>query len=208
MPTLLASYSETNKDDAADFYTSNWRGQSFKTPDDGVTYTITSVKIYGSRIGTNGCGNFNVKLYSHSGTYGTSSVPGSLLATSDTANGSNFTANPTFTLYEIAFSGAQQVELDPNTAYVLTVETSTGDIDNRCFWGRDGSSPSYGGNGMYTPSYPSWTAQADVDKCFYVYGQGPAGPAHLKTWNGIAKANIKTINGKAIANVKTINGIS
>lgn len=37
---------------------------------------------------------------------------------------------------------------------------------------------------------------------------GAAGPAHLKTWNGIATANIKTINGKAIANVKTINGIT
>jgi hypothetical protein len=34
-----------------------------------------------------------------------------------------------------------------------------------------------------------------------------SGPAHLKTWNGVAKANIKTINGIAIANVKTISGV-
>ena len=36
----------------------------------------------------------------------------------------------------------------------------------------------------------------------------PSGPAHLKTWNGVAIANIKTINGIPIANVKTWNGIN
>lgn len=34
-----------------------------------------------------------------------------------------------------------------------------------------------------------------------------AGPANLKTWNGIAKASIKTINGVAIGSVKSVNGI-
>lgn len=35
-----------------------------------------------------------------------------------------------------------------------------------------------------------------------------AGPANLKTWNGLAKASVKTINGLAIASVKTWNGLA
>lgn len=35
-----------------------------------------------------------------------------------------------------------------------------------------------------------------------------AGPANLKTWNGLAKASVKTVDGLAIASVKTINGLS
>jgi hypothetical protein len=35
-----------------------------------------------------------------------------------------------------------------------------------------------------------------------------SGPAHLKTWFGVAVANIKTINGVAIGNVKTLDGIA
>jgi hypothetical protein len=34
-----------------------------------------------------------------------------------------------------------------------------------------------------------------------------AGPAKLKTWNGLATAKIKTIDGLVIAKVKTINGL-
>lgn len=35
-----------------------------------------------------------------------------------------------------------------------------------------------------------------------------AGPANLKTWNGLAKASIKTINSVAIGSIKTLNGIN
>jgi hypothetical protein len=42
---------------------------------------------------------------------------------------------------------------------------------------------------------------------YATYTTGAAGPAKLKTWNGLATAKIKTINGLAIAKVKTINGL-
>ena len=35
-----------------------------------------------------------------------------------------------------------------------------------------------------------------------------AGPANLKTWDGLAKASIKTINGLAIGSVKTVDGLA
>lgn len=35
-----------------------------------------------------------------------------------------------------------------------------------------------------------------------------AGPANMKTWNGLATASIKTMNGLAIASVKTWNGLT
>ena len=34
-----------------------------------------------------------------------------------------------------------------------------------------------------------------------------AGPANLKTWNGLAKASIKTMNGLAIGSVKSVDGL-
>lgn len=36
----------------------------------------------------------------------------------------------------------------------------------------------------------------------------PAGPASLKTINGLAKASVKTINGLALGSVKTFNGLT
>ena len=47
-------------------------------------------------------------------------------------------------------------------------------------------------------SWISWTVAPAV----------AAGPANLKTFNGLAKASVKTINGLAIASVKTVNGLA
>lgn len=48
---------------------------------------------------------------------------------------------------------------------------------------------------------------ADIMASFAPYVT-PAGPANLKTWNGLAKASIKTIDGLAIGSVKTIDGLA
>lgn len=41
-----------------------------------------------------------------------------------------------------------------------------------------------------------------------VFAVAAAGPANLKTWNGLAKASIKTIDGLALASVKTVDGLT
>lgn len=46
-----------------------------------------------------------------------------------------------------------------------------------------------------------WSAYA-------TYTETAAGPANLKTANGLAKASVKTFNGLAIASVKTVNGLN
>lgn len=38
--------------------------------------------------------------------------------------------------------------------------------------------------------------------------EGAAGPANVKSWNGLAAASIKSINGVAIASVKSVNGLA
>lgn len=43
---------------------------------------------------------------------------------------------------------------------------------------------------------------------FNLTGNEVAGPANLKTVDGLAKASVKTINGLAIASVKTVNGLA
>jgi len=35
-----------------------------------------------------------------------------------------------------------------------------------------------------------------------------AGPANLKSFNGVAKASIKSINGTAIGSIKSVNGVT
>lgn len=57
-----------------------------------------------------------------------------------------------------------------------------------------------------------WSAEEDQanerrPRLVVTYTASAAGPAKLKTWNGLATAKIKTINGLAIAKVKTINGL-
>jgi len=43
---------------------------------------------------------------------------------------------------------------------------------------------------------------------FEVYEELPAGPANLKSYNGLLKANIKSIMGLGIGSVKSVNGLS
>jgi hypothetical protein len=85
----------------------------------------------------------------------------------------------------------------------------------------------FDGNNQNAPYYDSTTSDGNVEAdsyaspgsiaaslaiyrfsnyCTYTAG-GAAGPAKLKTWNGLATAKIKTINGLEIAKVKTINGL-
>lgn len=176
---LLDSYSESNKSNADNLQlnadnVNRWDmgGQSFTTPNDAESYTLDSCKFYLSKYGSP-TGTIRAKLYSHSGTYGTSSVGDTLLATSDDFDISTLSASyPSFALETFTFSGAQKYEMDSNTNYVIVVSAeNTGDANHFVQLGYDNSSGTHGGNYCNKATGYAWKIQnAAWDIPFYVYG--------------------------------------
>ena len=122
-------------------------------------------------------GNITATIYTHSGTYGTSSVgTGAALATSDTVDSATITASPTW--YEFNFSGANRITLTLDTPYIVAVEYSGGDADHRiivtCDLTSDGVNPIHSGNqcGYISSWYLSGMETNDMD--FYVFTVGGA----------------------------------
>jgi len=165
MADLIDSYSESNRDSFAGVYNGakTRNGNSFNC---GSAINLDSAKFYLQRVGSP-TGNCYAKLYSHSGTYGTSSVGNTLLATSDAVDVGSLSTSWTLTTFN--FGGAERIALSASTHYVIVLEYTSGNASNYVSAGIDISSPSHGGNLCYYYS-GAWTAQADRDACFYVYG--------------------------------------
>jgi hypothetical protein len=168
MPDVLDSYSEANRDT----YGIVRSGATTKIGNswtNATQYTLDSAKFYLMKTGTP-TGSGYAELYSHSGTYGTSSVGDSLLATSDAFDVS--TLGGSYTLETLSFSGAQRVTLSASTYYVIVFAFSGGSGSNYVRVGNDQSSPSHDGNMAHYDG--SWTATVSRDVCFYVYGESAA----------------------------------
>jgi hypothetical protein len=166
MATIIDSYSEENQDGSG--IISNTVGQSFTNNSGSIQ--LDSCKFYLKKGGISGSptGNAVAKIYAHSGTYGTSSVPtGSALATSDNFDVS--TLSGSFGLATFNFSGSNRIQLNDSTYYCVLIEYTNGDEFDYVENGHDESSPSHSGNQFYG-SEGDWTAQNAVDVCFYVYG--------------------------------------
>lgn len=146
MVLLLDSYAESNYDGSTIIVatTQHSAGQSFTTLNDGYVYKLTSAKFY-LKLNAGSTYNLTAKLHTHSGTYGTSSLPtGSALATSDAVT-TGLTGS--FALVTFTFSGANQINLQPNTHYTIHFTVNSG--DGQVLIGTDGSAPSHGGNFYY-----------------------------------------------------------
>lgn len=193
---IVDSYSESNVNDFASCYSVQpGIGQSFTGNGD----VLDSAMFYVARLNSIS-GNVVMKIYAHSGTFGTSSVPtGSALATSGTIDASTFSLS--YELKVFTFTGANKITLVNGTKYVVTLEFSGGlrlEVGTRFPGGVAGNLSTFNGS--------SWSTNSGVDVAFYVYGDIPiAGPANLKTYNTNPLANIKTINTNPIANVKSLN---
>lgn len=112
----------TYKDWNADSLT-GW-GQSFTGDGFRVVGVIFNMKKTGSPTGNAVC-----KIYAHSGTYGSSSVPtGTALATSDALDVS--TLSTTATDKTFIFSSSNKIQLDSGTYYCAVIEYSNGDASN------------------------------------------------------------------------------
>jgi len=172
--TTLDSYSETNKDtqyNLNDNHPSNEAGkasssaQSFNAT---YGYRLHSVKFY-LRKTLNPTGNAVVVLYTHSGVYGTSSVPtGAALATSDPFDVSTLTG--AYQLITFTFTGVNQYLMTAGTKYCIAFQNPAAGIDaaNYVEIGVDNTAPAHTGN-VANYVNGAWGAMAP-DLCFYVYG--------------------------------------
>ena len=168
--TTADSYSESNQNNypwvSSDASFLHAIGQSFTA----VGGTLDSAKFYLKKFGSP-TGNTVAKLYAHSGTFGTNSVPtGAALATSDNFDVSALSGD--FILVTFNFSGANRISLTNGTKYVIAVECTTcGDATNLIAVGIDDTSPVHAGN--YSQYLTEWVAQSGSDVIFYVYEVTP-----------------------------------
>jgi len=137
-------------------------GQSFHVTNKA---NLASGIFYGMKSGLP-TGNAVAKLYAHSGTFGTSSVPtGDALATSGNFDVSTV-SDSDYSSMEFTFSTPYEMQADTN--YVMVLEFAGGDGNNVLYVGLDHVSPAHSGN---MSSYStSWSAYSAYDLIFYVYG--------------------------------------
>lgn len=200
MSILTDSYSESNYVDAViklDNVGAKATMQSFT----GNGKTLDSCKFYLSKTGSP-TGNAVAKIYAHSGTFGTNSVPtGSALATSDNLDVSGVTGS--FALYTLLFSGANRITLANGTNYCLVIEYTGGDASNYISSAQDSTSPTHAGNrANQNPSNTWFNNSSTRDSIFYIYS------VSAKVFTGLAIASVKTALGLAIASVKNKNGLA
>lgn len=141
----IAEYDASNEDGTYSLYT----GADLKL---GESFAVTTSRVLSTakfRLSKEGSptGTICAKIYAHSGTYGTSSVPtGSALATSANVDVATLTASSAWV--DFAFTGADAITLSASTNYCIALEfTSTSsNASNYVKVGLDATSPGYGGN--------------------------------------------------------------
>lgn len=134
-------------------------GQSF-TGDGGK---LANVVFYLSKTNTPS-GNAVAKVYAHSGTFGTSSIPtGTALATSQTVDVTTLTGSLTETTFYFSTQNQNPV-LAAATKYVVTIEYSSGTSTNTVNVAAN-SSTVHGGN-LSTFASSTWTADSAKDAYF------------------------------------------
>jgi hypothetical protein len=169
---VIDSYSESNRDSAYDLVLSagffGAVGQSFTANGSAAA----SCKFFLAKVGSP-TGNIVAKIYAHSGTFGTSSIPtGAALATSNAVAASVLTTS--FALVEFTFSSPPT--LTNGTKYVVVVEEAVGSTSSHYIRvGSDASSPTHDGNAAgYNGS--TWVSGTE-DIVFYVESSNASGSA-------------------------------
>ena len=138
-------------------------GQSF-TAVDGW---IDSVTFYMLKLG-NPSGNAVARLYAHTGTYGTDSRPGTVLATSSFVALSEITATGG-TIQAVTFPFPTPVQLTAGQNYVVAVQSNNGDSSNYVAVRTDVSFPAHPGNLVSSTNGTTWSVQTITDVGFVVY---------------------------------------
>ena len=157
---------------------SQGRSQSFLCDD---SYSAEQIKWFLSEF-TSCVGNLYAKIYAHSGTFGTSSIPtGDALATSDAIDASTLNESLEWCTFEFS----TPFTLTKDTHYVLMVYyDGTGDVSV----GRDDAG-SHAGNYGYEAWDDSWAAIAGKDLLFYLIGSYTSGTTVTHTDNNPTLTN-------------------
>ena len=136
-------------------------GQSFT----GNGRVLSNVVFNLDRISSSG--DAYVRIYAHSGTYGTSSIPtGNPLATSEAVSTSSIPQVPTNIIFN--FDNTNKILLEDGTYYFVTMEVESGaTIIKRL----DFTSPTHSGN-YADNSTGSWVPDATKDLIFYINYSG------------------------------------
>jgi len=157
---------DTNNDTDDDFVVDNatitGAAQSFAVGSNAKI--VTRVRLRLKKTGSP-TGNVTVAIYSHSGTYGTSSVPNALVATSDAIDATQI--DSAYREVEFVFTGDELVELTASTNYCIVIEHPNGDASNYVQVNGDIGAGSHGGNRSHNTA--GWTAVAADDLWFEVY---------------------------------------
>ncbi len=135
-------------------------GQSFTGNGEDIKLSVFEVTRQGSPTG-----NAVSKIYAHSGSFGTSSVPtGAALATSDNVDVATLSTDATETLF-IFSTPFTTVNA---TNYVVSVEYSGGNSTNRIRVGIDTTSPTHNGNFSSITLPAGWVEISTFDVVFLV----------------------------------------
>lgn len=134
-------------------------GQSFTC---SRSWILDSCKFYITRDNVAVTENMVALLTTHSGTYGTSSIVGTEIASSDAISASTLDLL-SMALVTFSFSGANRIRLSPNTYYCIGLYRYAG--SNNLQVAEDTSSPAHSGN-----KFTYMTASPN-DIIFYVYGE-------------------------------------
>lgn len=186
-------------------------GQSFTMVSSAKQITSAKFMLYKSGSPT---GNAYVKLYDHSGVYGTSSKPtGSPLATSNAFDVSTLTTGTT-TWVTFTFSGAEQYVMTADAKYCIVFENpASGTIDSSNYvWHRCRTTdPDHSGN-LFWYSNGAWSAFSGADTMFYVYGDTPVYPTNdacdsdgTFTPNVYGWSNMTVSDADGVTDLKTVD---
>lgn len=161
------------------------------------------------RMWLSSAGTCNVRMVIYSDVAGALTSASTLLAVSDDTSFTNTTeADVNFT-----FSGANQITVTSGQQYWIGVHAQDPGTPS---WNisRDATADQRKVNGddvwtggSATPWGADITSLSGPIDAYITYSDA-AGPAGLKTLNGLAKALVKTVDGLAIASIKTYNGLA
>lgn len=182
--SVMDSYGTENADSTKALYygSSTALSQSFT----GDGNTVTGCQFYLRKVGAP-TGVITAKLYTHSGTYGTDSVPtGSPLTTSDPVDATSLTGSAV--LYDFIFPTPYTTVNGTKYCIVVEYSDSFSNSYNEVDGWRDSSSSTASGN--YAEYITAWTAYP-ADLIFYVKKGSPL----LNKISGTDAGFVNTVDG-------------
>lgn len=203
MSLIIDTYSTSNADGSVDLYAGAIIEEGQSVTGDGSA--LKSVQFYIRKTGSP-TGNVVAKVYSHTGTFGTSSLPtGSALATSDNVDITTLAVG-TPALKEFTFSGVNKITLVSGTKYVVTIYYSSGNSSNKLTVHSDGSSPTHGGNESRYVS--SWKATSSRDLVFILYGDSSSVSSSVSSSQSISSSKSSSVSSSISASVSISSSVS